>query len=459
MFWDPLGRWPNERRWVWLAFAGWLLFLQGPALLTSLQTTAHLVPDFFQDYASARNWFDGLPIYTGHDVTAPRYLGLRLDPRGSYVFVNAHPPASVLIFLPLAGLHFSDAFLVWNILSLAALGSSLWVVQRQLEIPFSLGSLAPLLAMLLICSPLWEQCRLGQHMLVLLLLVTGTWAAERSGRPWLAGALLGTAASIKLFPAFLLFYYGLVGRWKVVTAALLSVAGLTCLSVIVLGVSAHRSYLFTVLPEIEWFRAGWNNDSVWGFWSRLFDPAPERHRIKSLSAPLYYSPVVAKAMSLISCGAIVAVLIWAVRRDPRRERGDLTFALAVTSMLLVSPICWDHYLLLLLVPLAVVWAKLPESPFIRALFLAVVASFWLGYPLVWRAFDLVGRTATPIQSILVLSYQFYALLGLLAIALTELRLGTDRSLEPATRITATGILSAGAPAVRPSGPGGSNTVP
>jgi hypothetical protein len=40
-----------------------------------------------------------------------------------------------------------------------------------------------MIAMLLLCFPLWEQCRLGQLTLVLLLLITATWAAERFAWP------------------------------------------------------------------------------------------------------------------------------------------------------------------------------------------------------------------------------------------------------------------------------------
>ena len=37
MPWDPLGAWPNERRWIWLTIAGWLLVLRGPAFVENLQ--------------------------------------------------------------------------------------------------------------------------------------------------------------------------------------------------------------------------------------------------------------------------------------------------------------------------------------------------------------------------------------------------------------------------------------
>ena len=320
-----------------------------------------------------------------------------------------------------------------------ALPASLFIVQRQLTIPFSSWSFAPLIALLLLCFPLWEQCRLGQLTLILLLLITGAWAAERSGWACLAGALLGTATCIKLFPGFLFIYYALRGRWKVVLVGLLTIAGLTTLTASILGIDAYRSYLFTVLPEIQWFRVGWNNDSVWGFWSRLFDPAPEHVRDRSLTEPLFYSPILAKTLSLISSAMMVGILAWAVRlrsrhdagsEDPRSVVNDLTFTLAVTAMLLVSPICWEHYLLLLLAPLAIVWINLPASRFARTLFLTIVVAFWLGYPVTWTAFGLNGRTATPVNSLGILSYQFYALVGFFALTLMILRRGDSPGLSP-----------------------------
>ena len=400
MPWDPLNVRPRERRWLWLSVAFWAVVLLGPSFIENLQPVAPMrfIPDFFQEYASARNWFDGRPIYADHHETAPRLLGLKLNDPHAHVFVNAHPPTSVLLAAPIARFDFATAFIAWNLISLAALATSLWIVRHQLRIPLSPWSISPVVTLLLLCFPLWEQCRLGQRTLVLLLLVTGTWGAERSGHPWLAGSLLGTAAAIMLFPGFLLLYYALRGRWRVVAAGFIAIAGLTGLTAIVLGADCYRNYFSNVLPGIQWFRVGWNNDSLWGFWSRLFDPAPEHVRDRSLTEPLFHSPALAKSLSLISCASVAAVLAWAVRRDAKGQKTDLTFALAVTTMLLVSPICWEHYLLLLLVPLAVVWLELPPSRFARTLFLVIVAAFWMGYPMVWTAFGLNGRTAKPLHS-------------------------------------------------------------
>ncbi len=74
MIWDPFSVWPNERRWIWLTIAGWILLLRGPAFIENLRTKSppEMIPDFFQEYASARNWFEGQPIYADGVVGGAR---------------------------------------------------------------------------------------------------------------------------------------------------------------------------------------------------------------------------------------------------------------------------------------------------------------------------------------------------------------------------------------------------
>jgi hypothetical protein len=114
------------------------------------------------------------------------------------------------------------------------------------------------------------------------------------------------------------------------------------------------------------------------------------------------------------------VLAWASRPDQSREESDQTFGLAVAAMFLVSPITWSHNLLLLLVPLAVVWVGLPPSRWASVPFLAIVAALWTSPAVVWDAFKLGGE-ATPIDALVILPYECFALLGVLALGLAEIR--------------------------------------
>lgn len=442
MDWNPLDTSSWERRLAWATVAAWAMVLQGPAFVDNFGIESWqergTLPDFFQEWASARNYFDGLPIYTNHAVPIERYFAGKLDVRRSLVIVNAHPPTSVLAAFPFAGLDFHRAFLVWNLVSLPMLAISIGLVFRELALPFGAWSILPLISLLLLCSPLWQQIHQGQWNLCLLLLITGTWAADRSGRPRLAGVLLGTATAIKLFPGFLLLYFAQRRRWATVGAGLATLAALTGLTLAVLGAGTYVAYARDVLPEVQWFRVGWNNNTICGFWSRLFDPEPGRVRDFSRSEPIIYDPTLSKWLTRSSIAGLLLIYARAIHRSRPGRDDDKAFSLAVTTMLLVSPIAWEHYFLLLLVPLAVLYLGLPRRPAARICFLTISAALWLSPVLVWTWTGIGGNVARPIDNLVVIPYQFYALLALFALGIVELEAG--RAPDPLGSTTPDGVL-------------------
>jgi hypothetical protein len=419
--WDPLGAWPRAGRWIWLCAALVAGFVMAPVHLASLRPPAGLVTDFYQEWASARNYLRGEFLYTDQRATIPGYLQKQdLSPHDQTIEVNAHPPTAVLLAVPLARLSYQNAALVWNVASLGMLLLSLWLVCKGLRIRVSIWSVFPAATLLLFCTPLLMQLRLGQLNLVLLLLLVGAWAADRSRRPWLAGVCLGTAAAIKLFPAFLFLYFVFRGQWKSVIAGAISVLALGAFTAALFGVETFQYYFFTVVPRVAKFRGLWANASVVGFWTKLFDPPHEYPRV----VPIWPNKGAAWLGIVLSCSVIVVILASAIRRAKSLPERDLAFGLAVTAMLMVSPITWDHYLLLLLVPLAVAWVRLPGSDTARIVLALVVLAFW-SWPLQIDNLVIPGGVARglakPIHTLTVLSYQCYALLALFALLLVELR--------------------------------------
>src|SRR3954462_15183831 len=101
-------KWSVPRAWLWFAVAGLMAILQMPFLIAGFWPPKEIVSDFFQDWASARNLLSGLPIYTEHTVTIPRYVG-QVDPICYSNLINAHPPTSVLLLLPVAWLDYRPA--------------------------------------------------------------------------------------------------------------------------------------------------------------------------------------------------------------------------------------------------------------------------------------------------------------------------------------------------------------
>ena len=201
---------------------GWFSF--GPTWVTAMRPAPDQIIDYYQDWGSARNYWVGLPVYTSHSTSLPRHLGVRSNPMKSIEY-NVHPPPSVLLALPLGRLDYPNAVLVWNAISLAAFLVSLLIVAAVLPVPRTLS--VPALALLPFCHPLYLNFYHGQINLVLVLMVTAIWVLERSGRSSAAGLILGVAAAIKLFPAFLAIYYVARGRVRPLMFAALSFLALT----------------------------------------------------------------------------------------------------------------------------------------------------------------------------------------------------------------------------------------
>ena len=119
----------------------------------------------------------------------------------------------------------------------------------------------------------------------------------------------------------------------------------------VLGGRCFSDYVTQVLPTLDRFRDYWPNASLVGFWCKLFE-ARSGHVI-----PLWQNPPLAKMGILLSCTLVCGLCGWKIWRARERSQQDLAFAICVLGMLLVSPITWDHYFLLLLLPIAIFWSQ------------------------------------------------------------------------------------------------------
>jgi uncharacterized membrane protein len=418
--WDFTRVWPL---WKFLLGPGLTLMVgsvMAQLYFTSLRPPADRIVDFYQERASARNYREGLRLYTNHRVTIPRYLSLAVSrPDELTVEVNAHPPTSVLLALPFAFLGYQDAVLVWNLASLLLLLVSLFLVWRGLKIPVSPWWIFPLITSLLVCNPLILQVFFAQLDLLLLVLLTGTWAANRSGRPILAGVLLGAATALKLFPGLIFIYFLMRRQWKVAFVGALAVISLTALTVAVFGLEPYRDYYTEALPKVAEFRSNWINASLLGFWVKLFDPAVNDWQVE----PLWQSALVARLGTMICCAGLLIALAVCVRRAETTIEKDLAYGLSLIAMLLISPIAWDHYLLLLLVPIVATWATLPPSMGARVLFAAILVAFWSPPSVIHELMIPGGKSqgvAKPWATITLLSYQCYALIAFFILGASSL---------------------------------------
>lgn len=446
-------RWPKRYILLWLLLTVLVCWWRGPAFRLAFEPNFYppgfglFQPDFFQEWASARNRFQGLPIYTPHEITLERYVGIRPNTADRYfIAVNAHPPTSVLLALPFAALPFTEALPLWNLLSLVALAVSAWLIVHHLHLPFSFWDLLPAVTLLLLCHPFQHQMVQGQLNLVLLLLVTGAWAADRSDRPLWAGTLVALAAAIKLYPAFLFLYFVLRGRWRAVRAGIVAFVLITALTALVLGPQAYADYFWHVLPRTSLWRSDWHNLSLSGVWFKLFDPRKQLPPVEI--QPLLWSPVLAWLGAGCGAVALMAVLYRVVSRLRSPEDADLAFAVCVLAMLLVSPITWDHYLLLLVLPIFILWQRLPRGGYGREiLMICLFILCWEPWMVAEHGLILLDAghnrssgewIAKPLETLTALSIPCYAILGLFVLGVLAART-TERAEGSALGIAQVGM--------------------
>lgn len=400
-----------------------------PSWIAAVWPAPDRVTDFYQDWGSARNHIVGLPIYTHHAVSIPRHLGIPADDRNEIKY-NAHPPPAVLLVLPLAHVNYSYAIFLWNVISLLAFATSLAVVTIELDLPRTV--LLPILALIPLCHPIYGNVHLGQLTLFLVLLVTMVWAFERSGRSNIAGLLIGVAAAIKLFPAFLVLYYLARRRWQAFGTAVLSFLGLTVMATLILGIDCYYDYVNIVIPgQAKFWSCGYNL-SIAGLWHKLFNPVIEQGLIN----PLWFNPALAGFGTLISDLVITLVVARSAYQAETQRQRELAFAQSMTAMLLVAPVSWDFSLPLLLVPIALLmYDARPSAPrWMQFTLILILAIFWIPQD-IFTKFALAGRPASSLSWAFMLgmpSLKFYGLLGTFTLIFLAFRAARAEESSPLT---------------------------
>jgi len=109
------------------------------------------------------------------------------------LYTYVHPPLVAWLFAPLTAFSEPLAYLVWTVVSLAAL-----VLAWQLAAPFSAGlAKASLLLLAIGLWPVLSSFYYGQPVALVLACVAGSWWLVKRDRPLAAGAMLAAATFLK----------------------------------------------------------------------------------------------------------------------------------------------------------------------------------------------------------------------------------------------------------------------
>jgi len=328
--------------------------------------------DFTVDTAAGRAVLDGTDIYQAHNA------------RGWYYI---YPPLFAIVMVPFALMPGFCASLIWYVLSV---GLVVWTMKMSVEIvkgdgvfpvdPLVLYALPPLLVLF----PLMSALARGQTTPVLLWLVTAglfyAWKGhDVRGAVCFAGGIL-----LKVFPVVLLAYFVWRKRWRFVAATLAATAvGAFLLPAAVYGWQRNIGYLKEWVDvigkpalEAESERA---DNPLYG--QLLSSQLPRNQSLPAVLTRLTGNPN-ARWIGMgigIMMAAVILVVGWRV------EGGHEVHVLsaAVAWMLLIPPVSWAHYFMLLLLPLTALIAMAITATdktirHVAAAALAVFAIFALG---------------------------------------------------------------------------------
>ena len=290
--------------WFLLLLAYGLIWLAA-AIVLGVRTPA---PDWQTFYRTGQAVLDGTALYATPAGTPP----------------NLTPPLVAPVFAVLAMLPIRAAFLVWTS---AGLATALWATSRIASV--WRRPTWQVAALLLACHGMPLGIILGQLHLLVFVLVTAAWLADREDRPFGAGVWLGVAIYLKPFLAVVAVYWIWRGAWRAASAAA-AVAGAGYAASLLLLPMASAAWI-EALRSVTWQYSSVNL-AIWGLVARL-------------ELPLWVA---------ISLAALVlGLLLW---RVPSLTRDGAWFAVLVSACL-ISPIAWLYYALLIVGPMGLVYQQ------------------------------------------------------------------------------------------------------
>ncbi|GAC1663653.1 MAG: hypothetical protein NVS9B8_03030 [Candidatus Limnocylindrales bacterium] len=266
--------------------------------------------DFHAYSGAARRLLDGQALYDP-----------AVDVAGGFA-IYLYPPPFALAIVPFAVLGGQAAVWLWTGLLVAAFIAGVAVMPVSRPVRWLIVLLAAL------DWPFLYSIKLGQVGPILFLLFAVGW--RWLDRPRRLGLSIGLGTLVKLQPALLIGWAASTGRWR---AAAIAVA------VVLVGAVAA-----TVVSGTQpWF----DYPALLG---RVSSPLTTPHNFTP-GAIAYQGGLSVQVSGAIQLAATLLALV-AVIVAARTTAADASYLVAVVASQLISPLLWDHYAMLLLLPVA-----------------------------------------------------------------------------------------------------------
>jgi hypothetical protein len=382
--------------------------------------------DFVAYYNAAMAFKHGLPIY---DHMIRFFQEGIFDYKGPNPYV--YPPGFVILLSPLAYISFEHASLIWNLLNHIFFLLGIILLMKAIKNEYSWVEWITLIFVFMNFTPLFMDYLVGQCNTLLFFLVAAGLYFYRANQGVCAGIALALATMIKIIPGLLLAFMLWKRQYKAFVSGLILLVLITGYSFVFFDVDMYVWY-FKFMGKQNLFNAYHDNHALTGFFSRFL--------VDSVwTKGMFNSPLTAQIAIFVSSALMIFWLFYITRRRYNHldDRNLREYSLVVLTMLLTSKMTSTPYLVMLLIPFAVIVHELFQNrPVTRWIFPLGAAYGMLAvwYPLPAGKFlDMdVYKIYLKGPQVHIFSLQFFALLVLwLYFALTPLSVETNHPIDGA----------------------------
>jgi hypothetical protein len=335
---------PPNRKWLpigeWVLLVGLLSTFVAHSLLPAWKNLNSEFPNY---YLAASLYRERIPLDRIYEWTWFQRQNDHLGVRDGLVSFAPNPPTLILSLVPFTTLKPLAAKRAWLVLNLIFLVAALCMLHRVTSLIWRRLGLISLLCVL----PLHVDFLFGRHYVLILMLICGAYYASSLDRQRTAGALLGTAAAMKLFPALFVILFIWKRNWRAVIGMVLSAAAITALSLLMFGVEVHRVFLNEVLSQAS--RGDWlgpyalSQNSFITLWSHLFLIEPELNPHPWINSSTLYAVAHAATVTLL-----VFFFLLSFKRKDKAYSASLQWPALVPLVLLLSTTSGTDYSCLLI---------------------------------------------------------------------------------------------------------------
>ncbi len=348
-------------------------FIRLPELKTAFSIGTTIPYDFPQDYIAGRQLLAGKTLYPPDFVTMYKNLlassGGAVNPQINHL--NAHPPFTALLLYPLWLFSFHNAAVIWGALTILCSFAISLLLMKAGDASLMY---VPLLSLFILAWPPFQaNVAVGQVSVLVALFISAGWYLYKKHKDLLAGIFIALATMLKFYPGLLLLYFLFEKNYKFFWS---SVAGIVIIMVLTLILTKNDvfHFLFTILPaDSKYSGADIGNLSINGYFAKLFLSVKAYYTTGAFAASENY------VLKNIGVAIAVALLLFygALSMRTYSYDNDLGFSVFIILSLLLSPICWNHYLTLLLLPLIILIKELIKKRTVSEVVIFITALLFI----------------------------------------------------------------------------------